>query len=445
MYSQVLRNFQRILVLQTSRSTHITNNTFHCVCRKFVVYPANHLSLSSVRRLHDNWESSVENNKNADSSFTPDPSQLDSPRGNERDYIVEYCLEHEKPRRYILVEALRTRYRLTDNDVERIMKDEVVKKTFHKRSLVRALELLCLEGVTKESFLSYPWILTIDKVRLQDKLTIIRTLPVRDINHFVPFLRLTLPRLRKLVSIMNSESKVIPQGNRVYYISELLNTDPKLVTKYLSKRLFILEMPFEMLEQNLKHMINYNVSPINILKDLWAFRYTPKSVELRLERAKRAKKDKIMPWMVRCPEPILQRSFKLTLDELAVLGDKKNVVEYVAERLEFDVETMKCIMERHPAVMRVRVTKIKEVLDYLLNEAGFTRHEIANVPRILCHGLDTTKQRIEELKSYGCRPTSLVIVCRSKREYEKFVKSWLEMDLKMHKYKEKSQTNEEQT
>lgn len=52
------------------------------------------------------------------------------------------------------------------------------------------------------------------------------------------------------------------------------------------------------------------------------------------------------------------RSFKLTLDELAVLGDKKNVVEYVAERLEFDFDTTRCIMERHSAVMRVRVTKV---------------------------------------------------------------------------------------
>lgn len=130
---------------------------------------------------------------------------------------------------------------------------------------------------------------------------------MRDINHFVPFLRLTVPRLRKLVGALNAESNELPQKNRVYYISEKLDVSPEIVTKYLSKRLFILEMPYEMFEKNLQHMIHYNVSPINILKDLWAFRYTPKSVELRLERAQRAKKGKIMPWMVRCPEPILQR------------------------------------------------------------------------------------------------------------------------------------------
>ena len=70
-----------------------------------------------------------------------------------------------------------------------------------------------------------------------------------------------------------------------------------------------------------------------------------------------------------------------------------------------------------------------------MDEAGFDRYEIAQVPRILCHGLETTKERLEELKKMGCRPSSLVILCRSKREYEKFVKAWLENQSKIAKAK----------
>ncbi|XP_004534490.1 transcription termination factor, mitochondrial [Ceratitis capitata] len=441
MFYQVLRNFHRIITIHTPAPKYAASAALTSVCHKFGVLSVCGLSSSPANAQDGSGYVCTKGEQDVDAAYVG-PDGQSGPRENASSYVVPYSTEDETPRRYILVDVLRTRYRLSDSDVNRIMSDEVVKRTFHQRSLVRTLDMLSLEGVTKQSFINYPWLITLEKMRLQDKLALVQTLQLRDINDFVPFLRLSVPRLRKLVSIMNRESKILSQGNRIYYISELLKVDPKIVTKYLSKRLFILEMPFDMLEQNLQHMINYNVSPINILKDLWAFRYTPKSVQLRLERAKRAKKDKIMPWMVRCPEPILQRSFKLTLDELAVLGEKKNVVEYVAERLQFDIESMRCIMERHPAVMRVRVTKVKEVLDYLLNEAGFTRHEIANVPRILCHGLETTKQRIEELKSYGCRPSSLVIVCRSKREYDKFVKSWLETNLKMRKYKKDDQHKE---
>ncbi|XP_017151476.1 transcription termination factor, mitochondrial [Drosophila miranda] len=346
--------------------------------------------------------------------------------GHEADNeYVPYRLEQETgTRASVLIDTLRERFRLTDSELQRIMGDDSVHRSYRSRSLTMTLDLLELEGVSKRSFVEYPWLLSLDNKRLQLKLELIKSMNIRDLNHFVPFLRLTVPRLRKLVSALNAEMKTIPQQNRVYYISESLQVSPEIVTKYLSKRLFILEMPYEMFEKNLQHMIDYNVSPINILKDLWAFRYTPRSVQLRLERAKRAKKDKIMPWMVRCPELILQRSLKLSLDELQVLGKHSSVVEYLGHRLGFSVSETKVIMDRHPQVHTVRVTKIKEVLDYLLDEAKFSRFEIAQVPRILCHSLKTTQARVEELKSHGCRPSSLVILCRSRREYEKFLEHW---------------------
>ncbi|KAH8240811.1 hypothetical protein KR026_005801 [Drosophila bipectinata] len=349
--------------------------------------------------------------------------------GSETDNeYVPYKLEQETgTKSSTLVEALRERFRFTDAELQRILSDETVNRTYRGRSLISTMDTLLLEGVARRSFVEYPWLLSLDNKRLELKLQLIKSMDMRDINDFVPFLRLTVPRLRKLISALNSERNTIPLGNRVYYISDKLQVSPEIVTKYLSKRLFILEMPFEMFEKNLHYMIEYNVSPINILKDLWAFRYTPKSVQLRLERAKRAKKDKIMPWMVRCPEPILQRSLKLSLDELQVLGKFSSVVEYIAHRLEFTVDEAKAIMDRHPQVHTVRVTKIKDVLDYLLDEAKFSRTEIAQVPRILCHSLKTTKERMEELKSHGCRPSSLVIVCRSRREYDKFLRHWISM------------------
>ncbi|XP_017116833.1 transcription termination factor, mitochondrial [Drosophila elegans] len=342
----------------------------------------------------------------------------------ENDYVPYRQDQERGTKARVLLQALRERFRFTDDELQRIMSDELVQRCYRGKSLAMTMDALQLEGVSRRSFVEYPWLLSLDNKRLELKLQLIKSMDIRDINHFVPFLRLTVPRLRKLVGALNSERTTMPQ-NRVYYISEKLEVSPEIVTKYLSKRLFILEMPYEMFEKNLQHMINYNVSPINILKDLWAFRYTPKSVQVRLERAKRAKKDKIMPWMVRCPEPILQRSLKLSLDELNVLGEFSSVVEYLAHRLGFSVSEAKAVMDRHPQVHTVRVTKIKEVLDYLLDEAKFTRFEVAQVPRILCHSLKTTKERMDELKTHGCRPSSLVIVCRSRREYEKFLQHWI--------------------
>lgn len=141
---------------------------------------------------------------------------------------------------------------------------------------------------------------------------------------------------------------------------------------------------------------------------------------------------------------ILLRSIKHSMDEKELLGDR-TLVEYVADRLGYDVQTTKLVLDKHPAIYNVRVTKvreddrskprdlaihshhhpqIKDILDYFLNESEFTAHDVAQVPRILCHSLATTRQRLDELRALGCKPSSLVIVCRSANEYRKFINGW---------------------
>ncbi|XP_037826754.1 transcription termination factor, mitochondrial [Lucilia sericata] len=407
MWRNLLRSFERSLILN-SKSVTLPNKTLNSSYYQKQI-PQRFLQCSALLR-----------NTETVCAVPSGGSEGDA------EYIVPYRSEYEKrDNAKKLVETLRSRFRLSEEEVDHIMSDEIVLKTYRQKSLRDTMETLCMEGVTKKNFVEYPWLITLEKKRLSEKLKLLKSLNgFRDINDFVPFLRLQVPRLRKLVSALNREYNHVTHGNRVYFIAEQLNVPASIVTKYLAKRLFVLEMPLDMFKTNLQHMINYKVEPMNILKDLWGFRYAPRAVELRLRRALQAKKDKIMPWMVRCPEPILQKSLQLSLDELEVLGNKTSVAEYIGERLGFSAEEAQAIMDKHPQVNTVRVTKIKEVLDYLLDEAKFTRYEIAQVPRILCHSLETTKQRMEELKKFGCRPSSLVIVCRSKREYDKFLKQW---------------------
>lgn len=100
-------------------------------------------------------------------------------------------------------------------------------------------------------------------------------------------------------------------------------------------------------------------------------------------------------------------------------------------------------MRKHESVFKVRVTKIKDILDYLLNEAGYTPHDIAQNPRILCHSLQTTKQRLIELKTHGCIPTSLVVVCRSSNEYQKFLNTWIDVRKKLSSKNDSSSDSDE--
>lgn len=111
------------------------------------------------------------------------------------------------------------------------------------------------------------------------------------------------------------------------------------------------------------------------------------------------------------------------MDEKNLLGNG-TLVDYIGQRLGFDAITAKHIVDKHPQIYTVRATRVKEILDYLLLETEHTAADVAMVPRILCHSLQTTRTRLDELRSMGCRPTSLVIVCKSANEYRKFIEKW---------------------
>lgn len=61
-------------------------------------------------------------------------------------------------------------------------------------------------------------------------------------------------------------------------------------------------------------------------------------------------------------------------------------------------------------------------MDYLLGQ-GFSAYHIAQAPKILSHSLQTTKERLEEIKALGLSTNSLVILCKSKKEYAKHLKA----------------------
>lgn len=129
----------------------------------------------------------------------------------------------------------------------------------------------------------------------------------KKIDDFIPLLRASNFRLVKILCLMENERDITPEGNRIYYLSKKLDMPPKTVCKYIAPRLFMLEIPLQTLIASLDAMLEYGISPNSIIRDLWAFRYNTQSIRERLERARSAHKTKLMPWMIRCPEPILQR------------------------------------------------------------------------------------------------------------------------------------------
>ncbi|XP_055711272.1 transcription termination factor, mitochondrial [Phlebotomus papatasi] len=340
------------------------------------------------------------------------------------DPILNQTFE-EYRRKNLLLLKVKGLLKCSHREAEKFIESSKYLKVMEQNQIVEILRYLLNRKVPPESIMENPWLLLQPQNTLREKCLTLHAMQPRELLDFVPLLRVSLLSLLKIQKKYESEGSTIPGKHRVYYLSDRLEVEPKIVSKYLSTHQFMFFIAFSTLQEILDLMVKYNVAPMNILKDLWAFRYNPKSVEFRLDRARQAEVEKPMPWMVRCPVPILEKSLQISVKHRALLGSNESTLEYLSERLGYDLETMRYITSKHPAVLRVRMTKIKEILDFLLLEEGFTTHDIAQVPRILCHSLETTRTRLAELKGYGCVPSTLVILCRSQREYEKFVNNWL--------------------
>lgn len=255
---------------------------------------------------------------------------------------------------------------------------------------------------------------------LKGKIGIIEKMEPRNIADLLPLVQTPTVELIKVKRKMLSETDYIPEKNRIYFFSNRLNVEPSVVSRHFASYLFMFQIPFNQLVENLNVIQGYNVSHENILCDLWAFNYHPSLVRKRLGRCQKSQLGTLKLWMIRCKESILKRSVELAQEKKNVFGDD-TAVEYISKRLKYDIKTTEKVVSKHEKVLHVNASKMKKVLDYLLIEEKFEPFQVAYVIQILGHSLETTRSRINELKSFGFRPVSLHVVCRSKKNYNKFL------------------------
>lgn len=243
--------------------------------------------------------------------------------------------------------------------------------------------------------------------------------PSRDFNDFVPLATVTKENLEKLVPIFQRDKKIIPEGNRIHHFSKRLDIEPIVVSHQFASHLFILFAGWNNIEKDLNVMLEFDISPQNILNCLWAFRYKPEFVKCRLEAAKKAGKEDIKLWLISCSERDLNRT----------LGGKGDVIEYLSSRLGYSIEQTEMVVQKSKAVENARIPRIKEILDFLMVEEKYEPYEIANSIGILMRSLKTTRSRVEMFKKHGLRP-SVGILRGSEKIYNGSFKTLVELQTK---------------
>jgi hypothetical protein len=273
------------------------------------------------------------------------------------DQDVEWKDANYRASRKSLVQKFKHFLNCTDQEALMMTYENKLLMKMTLQKVTEKIEVLFDHNVSTRSILENPWLLTLPDKYIEQKIPLVLKLQPRNINDMIHMIRLSPYQLRKFQKIFDIERPIVPEGNRLYYFATKLNVEPALVSKYFVTHMFMFEIDYKMFDENLDIMIEYKVEPIAILRDLWAFKYLPKSIRARFDRCLSAQKVTLKPWMVRCTEEILERSLTLSKEDNSLLGDS-TVLEYLSERLGYDTETMESIIGKHEIVLSSRVKRV---------------------------------------------------------------------------------------
>lgn len=242
----------------------------------------------------------------------------------------------------------------TEDQSKNMVKENRAIEELPMSKLRKSLEHLYDYGISAKSIINNSFLITMDEGILRKKMDILKRFKGCDIDDLVPLLFVSPIVLNRACRIQETETKKgIPNANRIAYMSKALKVEPELVAKYFSTHMFIFGIPPDMLEENLKTLLEYGIEPIHILRDLWVFKYVPKKLKDRFELVKAAGRTTLRPWMVRCKMDVLEHSIDIYQQNKKLLGED-TVVDYLSKRLGYDTFLMKTIASKHPGVLKCR-------------------------------------------------------------------------------------------
>lgn len=87
----------------------------------------------------------------------------------------------------------------------------------------------------------------------------------------------------------------------------MFQIESHIISHYCSRHEFVFEIELELMKRKLDMLLNCNVSPENILRDLNVLARAEDVIKERLEYLKMCGIERVMPWMIKCQDQVLHR------------------------------------------------------------------------------------------------------------------------------------------
>ncbi|XP_063707897.1 uncharacterized protein LOC134836648 [Culicoides brevitarsis] len=316
-----------------------------------------------------------------------------------------------------------------ENEADNIAEQQLSKlQSLTLPELRKQLETFIENGFDRKVLLQYPDLLTMEPAVLNRKLAILKRIPAgengKGLTDYLPLMQLDVKDLEIIQQKLSREESIMPTGTRIHFLSKKLQVEPCVISQMFVDYPFMRTLSKFFLFENVDLFLQYKIPAHKILRCPWAFKYNPARTEKRLEAALKIKGEgNLTPWLVHAHEKNFKKSLVCSTENNEPLkaAGVEDHIGYLSTRLGCTRDQMKVYLARYPAAEKVTIRKLKKILDYLLDEAGYSQAKVADMPRLYTLSLETIKKRDEELKKYNYNVGSLFVLCQPNKSWEKFI------------------------
>uniref|UniRef100_A0A1B6IH65 Uncharacterized protein n=1 Tax=Homalodisca liturata TaxID=320908 RepID=A0A1B6IH65_9HEMI len=291
-------------------------------------------------------------------------------------------------------------------------------------NITNNMNILKHNGIEPSTVKDNFWLLKYDKGQLEPRLKLLNKWLFKDLNNGISILQLPFGQLMKHTVRISKEISCLDGTNRITYFALFVKCKEKQACDVFMKYTFMLALRLDSMKEILLMLTEQGVQTEDLLHDLWLFRYSPQFISARikyLDHIRAREKCKIIkPWMLRCPEPVLNRYLELRDENIAALGSYSNLRELLSSELALSSDDVQEMILKHPPVAKISYSKAKDMIDFLKAQ-GFDSKMIYHVPRVLCHKQATLMARMVELKKVSPNLINLHNLCRNKKDYVSFL------------------------
>ncbi|XP_012284600.1 transcription termination factor, mitochondrial [Orussus abietinus] len=273
----------------------------------------------------------------------------------------------------------------------------------------------------KNTFMhNHAWLLCLSNRELTVKVYIVNKLKMK-LKEVAPLMKLDETNLSQIVTYtLLQETKY---GNRLVYLSKLLQCPVSTVCEIVIRNKYLLTMPIKKLEDIMVLVEEFNLSKEDIVRDPWIFCYNVENVRERLEAVQELDLGKLKLWMIRCPKSRYEKLRSRSEMENTLASSNFCRIEYICKKLNCKREYLDILAKKHKYLQRVRIIKLDGLLEILAKYEFTTYFDIMHLPDLLQFSNTTLRNRVAQLEEIGHRPNNILILGKPNAEFSDYINS----------------------